>query len=140
MEPKSPIPQFNREMPAPSHEVKADSERLTGPQQYERPVERVETGESLEGKSDAALAAASQAVSLPTPVQKVVEDTSNVTVVDDTPLVAGDDDLIEKEWVDKAKQIIERTKDDPYRREQEVARLQAEYLNKRYGKELNTPR
>jgi len=56
----------------------------------------------------------------------------------DTPLVANDDDLIEKEWVDKAKRIIIDTKDDPYRREQEVSRLQADYLRKRYGRELGT--
>lgn len=52
------------------------------------------------------------------------------------PTIAADDDLIEKEWVDKAKKIIAETKDDPYRREQEVSRLQADYLRKRYGKEL----
>lgn len=71
---------------------------------------------------------------LPTPIQ----DEGGVTtpVVDDSPLTAGDDDLIEKEWVDKAKQIVIATKDDPYRREQEVAKLQADYLRKRYGKEL----
>lgn len=59
-----------------------------------------------------------------------------LTGSDDLPLVANDDDLIEKEWVDKAKKIIVETKDDPYRREQEVGRLQADYLRKRYGREL----
>jgi len=54
-----------------------------------------------------------------------------------TPLVAADDDLIEKEWVDKAKAIVVKTKDDPYQREQEVGKLQADYLRKRYGKELS---
>jgi len=54
----------------------------------------------------------------------------------DNPLVANDDDLIEKEWVNKAKKIIEDTKDDPYRREMEVGKLQADYLRKRYGREL----
>lgn len=58
------------------------------------------------------------------------------TPADDLPLVANDDDLIEKEWVDKAKKIIADTKDDPYRREMEVNRLQADYLKKRYGKQL----
>ena len=53
-----------------------------------------------------------------------------------SPSVADDVDLIEKEWVDKAKKIITETRDDPYRREQEVSRLQADYLRKRYGKEL----
>lgn len=52
------------------------------------------------------------------------------------PLTAADDDLIEKEWVDKAKKIVASTKDDPYKREQEVGRLQEDYLRKRYGKEL----
>jgi hypothetical protein len=67
----------------------------------------------------------------------VADDT--VQAVDDSPIVASDDDLIEKEWVDKAKKIIMQTKDDPYRREQEVSRLQADYLRKRYGKELGAP-
>lgn len=61
-------------------------------------------------------------------VQKPVQDTN--------PQVASDDDVIEKEWVDKAKQIVSQTKDDPYIQEKEVSRLQADYLKKRYGKEL----
>jgi hypothetical protein len=53
-----------------------------------------------------------------------------------TPLAANDDDLIEKEWVDKAKSIIAATKDDPYRREQEINKLQIEYIRKRYGRTI----
>jgi hypothetical protein len=67
------------------------------------------------------------------PVASAVQPTQ---VTDDLPLAANDDDLIEREWVDKAKKIIVETKDDPYRREQEVGRLQADYLRKRYGREL----
>ena len=74
--------------------------------------------------------------SIPLP-QPVASQPSSVSpVVDDTPAVAGDDDLIEKEWVDKAKKIIAETKDDPYRREREVSRLQADYLQKRYSKTI----
>lgn len=51
-----------------------------------------------------------------------------------TPMVAADEDLIEKEWVDKAKQIIEQTRDDPHARTQKVNELQRDYLQKRYGK------
>jgi hypothetical protein len=84
-----------------------------------------------------ASAAVSDAVQLPTPIPiaPIADDT---TQADDTsgPAVAADDDLIEKEWVDKAKEIIEKTKDDPYRREREVGRLQSDYLKKRYGKDL----
>lgn len=58
------------------------------------------------------------------------------TASDDNPVVAADDDLIEKEWVDKAKKIITETRDDPYKREREVSKLQADYLRKRYGREI----
>ncbi len=52
------------------------------------------------------------------------------------PTLAADDDVIEKEWVDKAKKIIADTQNDPYKREKEIGKLQADYLKKRYGKEL----
>lgn len=53
-----------------------------------------------------------------------------------TPSIASDDDLIEKEWVDKAKQIIADTRHDPHLQEQQVSQLQADYLQKRYGKTI----
>ena len=51
-----------------------------------------------------------------------------------SPMVAADEDLIEKEWVDKAKEIITQTKDDPHARTAQVNALQRDYLQKRYGK------
>lgn len=73
---------------------------------------------------------------LPQPV--VTDQVQGTPPTTDTPALASDEDLIEKEWVDKAKKIIAQTKDDPYRREQEVSKLQADYLRKRYGRELGT--
>lgn len=73
-------------------------------------------------------------VSLPAPVPQSQTVTS--TDDDDNPSVAADDDLIEKEWVDKAKKVIASTRDDPYKREREVNKLQVDYLKKRYGKAL----
>jgi len=65
------------------------------------------------------------------PVQVASSDPAATTT---TPLVASDEDLIEKEWVDKAKEIIEQTKDDPHARTTKVNELQRDYLQKRYGK------
>ena len=64
-----------------------------------------------------------------------------VTPVDDTPKaddtsVADDVDVIEKEWVNRAKQVVARTKADPREQEKQVSKLQADYLKKRYGKEV----
>lgn len=72
---------------------------------------------------------------LPTPVL-TQDDAATPAVQTSTPSSAGDDDLIEKEWVDKAKKVIAETKDDPYRREKEISKLQIEYIRKRYGREI----
>src|SRR5207237_1722233 len=52
------------------------------------------------------------------------------------PQIADDADLIEKEWVLKAKQIVEHTKHDPYKQNEEMTKIKAEYLKKRYGREV----
>lgn len=72
---------------------------------------------------------------LPTPVV-ADEPVADASAVSDMPITANDDDLIEKEWVEKAKKIVAETHDDPYRREAAVNRLQRDYLMKRYGREL----
>ena len=55
---------------------------------------------------------------------------------DTTPTVAEDVDLIEKEWVEKAKAIVEKTRNDPYAQNQELNRFKADYMQKRYNKEI----
>lgn len=91
-------------------------------------------------KEQQAVGAATQAAVLPSVVQPPapVATDDDATSSKAVPLVAADDDLIEKEWVDKAKAVIAETKDDPYRREEEVSKLQVDYLRKRYGKELGS--
>ena len=77
--------------------------------------------------------------SLPVPVLTTLADDDSQSVSatsDDNPLVAGDDELIEKEWIDKAKKVISETKDDPYRREREISKLQIDYISKRYGRKV----
>ena len=71
---------------------------------------------------------------LPVPVPTAQPALSAVS--DDSPIVANDDDLIEKEWVDKAKKILSETRDDPYKREQEISKLQIEYIRRRYGRQI----
>lgn len=56
------------------------------------------------------------------------------------PDVAEDVDVIEKAWVDKAKQVIKDTKDDPHAQEQEFEKLQIEYHKKRYGRDIKATR
>lgn len=53
-----------------------------------------------------------------------------------SPAVADDLDLIEKEWVEKAKQIVAQTRSDPHAQNKEMNRFKADYMQKRYGKEI----
>lgn len=62
----------------------------------------------------------------------------DTTVTSSNPINANDDDMIEKEWVNRAKQILTQTKDDPYAREKAISELQRDYLMKRYGKQLGS--
>ena len=57
-----------------------------------------------------------------------------VSGVADAPLIAADDDLLEKEWVDKVKKIIALTKGNPHEQARSIAALQADYLKKRYNR------
>lgn len=53
-----------------------------------------------------------------------------------TGLIADDADLIEKEWVLKAKAIVMQTKADPRAQNIQMNGIKADYLKKRYNKDL----
>jgi Txe/YoeB family toxin of Txe-Axe toxin-antitoxin module len=53
------------------------------------------------------------------------------------PSQASDDtDLIEKEWVNKAKAIVEQTKNDPYKQSEELTVFKSDYMKKRYNRTI----
>lgn len=45
-------------------------------------------------------------------------------------------DLIEKEWVLRAKAIVERTKSDPYTQNEELKKFKADFMKTKYNKDL----
>jgi hypothetical protein len=51
-------------------------------------------------------------------------------------IIADDVDLIEKEWVDRAKAIVEATQDDPRKQKSEISKVKAEYIQKRFNKTI----
>jgi hypothetical protein len=61
--------------------------------------------------------------------------TASATLVP-APAVADDGDVIEKEWVHRAKQIVERTRQDPHMQTKELHKFKAEYMQKRYNKTI----
>lgn len=82
---------------------------------------------------DATQAAATSDDSVDTSIQSSVQqqptDSSH-------PMIADDVDLIEKEWVDKAKEIVNKTRDNPYLQNKAVNEMKADYIKKRYNKAI----
>ncbi|MFZ3009760.1 MAG: hypothetical protein WA030_01920 [Candidatus Microsaccharimonas sp.] len=132
MQPENTRPQVGPEqLPMPPTRV---GEQLSVAPSPESGIET--RGEQFEQTAEAAAAATDMAAQS-APIQQVAVPviTPVVPVADSTnPAVAADEDVIEKEWVDKAKQIILATKDDPHGRSSKVSELQKDYLQKRYGK------
>ncbi len=53
------------------------------------------------------------------------------------PAPTDDDDALDQDWVNKAKDIVERTKGDPFAESNELSKVKAGYLATRYNKQLN---
>jgi hypothetical protein len=80
-------------------------------------------------------------VQQPTPPQ--VQPPQQIPVQDQTSsspisasLPAQDADLIEKEWVVRAKSIVAQTQDDPYKQKNEMSKIKADYIKKRFNKTI----
>ncbi len=52
------------------------------------------------------------------------------------PAIADDNDLIEKEWVLKAKAIVAKNREDPYAQNKEMNLYKATYVKKRFNKDI----
>jgi hypothetical protein len=76
------------------------------------------------------------------PVQQPVADDQAAKKGDskasDSGLPAANTDRIEREWIDRAKAIVEHTKDDPHEQTQAMGVIKAEYNKKRFGRTIKT--
>jgi len=54
----------------------------------------------------------------------------------DASIIADDVDLIEKEWVDKAKAIVNNTVGDPHSQNEQITKMKVDYMKKRYGRDV----
>lgn len=54
-----------------------------------------------------------------------------------SPAIADDVDLIEKEWVVKAKEIVEKTRDNPYLQNKAIGEMKTDYIKKRYNMDIS---
>lgn len=88
-----------------------------------------------QGASAAAVPPITLPLPQPAPTAGASDDASATTPAISATVV-DDGDLIEKEWVSKAKQIVEKNRNDPYKQSEELTVFKADYMKKRYDKNI----
>ncbi|MFO0881842.1 MAG: hypothetical protein U0491_00085 [Candidatus Saccharimonadales bacterium] len=102
---------------------------------YPEQVGQAPVGERISQASQAVAQAQSATVADPA-VIPVVDPAVTQQSAQGLPPVADDVDVIEKEWVEKAKTIVEQTKADPHQQSAALSTFKNDYMKKRYGKEI----
>ena len=134
MEPRLPTPAPSPEMGNNMRgEVLKRPEQNPAVQEIEPSAEQVPSYE-LESQAARGAVASTQAATLAQPSASMAQ--SPAQAASANPLAAKDDDLIEAEWIKRAKQVVEETSADPYLQEMRVSELQSDYLKKRYGMDV----
>lgn len=126
------------ELPKPQAEISNNPAEVSNTERVSerRGAQSIEQGvshPSLAAQSPIAVPALQSAY--PTKDQGVTPSKGTAST-DTSTLIADDVDLIEKEWVYKAKEIVEKTKTDPHDQSKKMNEVKAGYLKKRYNKEL----
>lgn len=138
MQPSNPTPETQ-----PNQQAK---EQLPGPISPETPlpqqVEKAPAGQETAPRPSGDTAnqnAGAPVMPVPQPIAKDQPAQTVPTTTDDTPAVADDVDVIEKEWVEKAKSVVDETREDPHQQKEEIDNVKTGYLKKRYNKEVKKP-
>ncbi len=112
-------------------------------EQVQQPAEAMIQSGYNEAQQVKAVETAAPPAQAPNPAQQYapisppqVAPTTNGSPAAAMPQIADDADLIEKEWILKAKEIVARTKNDPYAQNKEVELMKADYMKKRYNKDI----
>ncbi|MBH1980080.1 hypothetical protein I8H83_04710 [Candidatus Saccharibacteria bacterium] len=131
----SPGPRSPEQNPVPQVESYEIPPNFASPETFPGvSPERVEQRSAIELAPPPIMPAPVVVPVVPQPLPQAIPTPMAPTAVN--PTTANDDDDIEKEWVDRAKQVIIQTKDNPYAREKAIGELQRDYLSKRYGRQI----
>lgn len=123
----------NFELPSPAGGASSEA-GVSQPEQ--NPAAQEQQG--APGASDPGAAQVSAASPMADPAALIgIQVASNgVATTHTSGLTAEDADLIEKTWVEKAKQIVSETRGDPYSQNKEINKVKADYIKKRYNKDI----
>lgn len=128
--------QFKPELPAPN----IDQDSLLPSNEHIGSYSPELKVQPMPGEKNTVSNIALQATSLASASQVVVpiQSDDTTTSVND-PQQSDDNDVIAKEWVDKAKSIVSHTQGDPHAKSIQLTYLKKDYIQKRYGKTIKVP-
>jgi hypothetical protein len=129
-------------LPTPEKRITPQSSEATGPTNENDAARAIEQKSQSNADGSQTLSA-SVAIDAQSQAQGIQSDQPGGTDVgDDNPVdvpeIAEDVDLIEKEWVKKAKDIVHATLGDPYTQNKQITKMKLEYIKKRYDREIKT--
>lgn len=123
----------SHELPAPSRGVEVFEPNLNDG--AEKDTTNAEVSKNTNSTPNKQVSTPTQSSSTATTSQSPITDNNSSTPSD---INAQDLDVIEKAWVDKAKKVISDTRNDPRQQNLEIAKVKAEYIKKRFNKDLVT--
>lgn len=91
----------------------------------------------LSGAAQSAQPVAIPAAPAPNPSQPLPTKISDAPIRD-VPIQPDDDDALDEEWVNKARDIVARTHNDPYLQSREISKIKAQYIKVRYNKDIKS--
>lgn len=132
---ETPGPGLNLPPPVVGEQLPVSNSPEAQPETAGRPA----AAERAPSSAAAGATAAQPAVPLPpitdTPAPLLQNDVTSTSQSAGSSLIK-DDDLIEKKWVDKAKRIVEHTRDDPHQQSEQLTLVKADYMKQRYQKTI----
>jgi hypothetical protein len=116
----------------------AEAPQTTGASNEVQNAAHEKTNSAPEAVNTGSKAAASVPLTIPLPYDPTMtpQQSAPTTSQSSSAQVSDDKDLIDKEWVDKAKAIVERTRNDPYKQSEDLTLLKADYMKKQYSKTI----
>jgi len=128
---EQPAPQSKLELPATK--IEPGAEAAFTPEAASKPEQSLSAPAlSLPGANPSPDPVAAQ----PAPDPSTTSTAAPVTDDGTNPDIAADVDVLEKEWVKKAKEIVDATKSDPRKQKTELSKFKADYMKKRYDKDI----
>lgn len=105
-------------------------------QNQEAGHENILTPEATPSKQTSAPVTSLQSVLIPDSPAPAIPVPVDDTTVSTLPSHQDNSDQLGKHWLERTKGLIEETKEDPFKQKNEVSKIKAEYIEKRFNKKL----